>query len=145
VTGSRLGRALAVDFEGAYIWQALLPASALRPVHHGVWLLIFEFPIYYICDLVIHPLHLFTQLPVLPDQDVLLHLLWIFLLISPVAHVPNRILEFFLILLLILMVEPLMMRLISLRLWGLLCVVLFEVSKLTRQVFGTTMSALSLP
>lgn len=43
------------------------------------------------------------------------------------------------------MVEPLMMRLISLRLWGLLCVVLFEVSKLTRQVFGTTMSALSLP
>jgi hypothetical protein len=61
-----------------------------------------------------------------------------------VAHVPNRILEFLLILL-ILMVEPLMMRLISLRLWGLLSVVLFEVSKLTREVFGTTMSTLRWP
>ena len=95
-------------------------------------MLLFEFPIDYICDLVIHPLHLFTQLPVLPDEDVLLRLLRVFFPLVPrVAHVPNRILEFLLILL-ILVVEALMMRLISLRFWRLLSVVLFEVSKLTR-------------
>ena len=60
VAGSRYWRALAVDFERGDIWQALLSTPALRPVHLRNWQLIFELPIDYLCDLVIHPLHLLT-------------------------------------------------------------------------------------
>jgi hypothetical protein len=105
-------------------------------------LLLFDLPIDYLCDLIIHPLHLLAQLPILPDQHVLLDLLGVLCLLPLRAQFPYGVLEISPFLLVILMVETLMMRLITLRMGELLRGWLLNVAKLTCQVFGTAMSAL---
>ena len=144
MTGSRYGRPLAIPLKRTNIRQALLPAPALRSLHHRKWLLLFELPIDYLRYLIIHPLHLLAELPVLPDQLVLLDLLGILSLLPlRAAQLPNGILELSpLSLLPILLVESLMVRVITLRMGGLLRWLLLDVTKLTCQVFGTAMRAL---